>query len=113
MAFGDSVVFTGQGLKDLNQTIDFIAHNSGVRVYCDVGTGGTVSLGNAFPKVLQADIQDVYAVKDAFIAFYGSVDKPNEYREYSGGAFQTFNGTVQVPVQLSGTAAGTNSPYNG
>lgn len=113
MAFGDNVVLTGQGLQDLNQTIDFIAHNAGCRVVCEVGTAGTIMLGNAFPKYEQADIEDVYAVKEAFIAFYGSCDKPPAYRAYSGGAFQVLDGTViQQSVQLSGTAAGTNSSYN-
>ena len=113
MAFGDHVVFTGQGVQDLNQTIDFIAHNAGCRIVCEVGTAGTVSLGNAFPKYEQADIEDVYAVKEAFIAFYGTCNRPPAYRGYSGGSFQTVNGTVEVQnVQLTGTAAGTNSPYN-
>lgn len=111
MAFGDNCVFTGEGLRDLNQTIDYIAHNPGVRIICEVGTTGTIMLGNAWPKYMPCDIQDVYAIKEAFIAFHGSVDKPNAYRGYGGGAFQTFQGTVVGPVILEGTAAGTNSTY--
>ena len=111
VAFGDNVVFTGNGLRDLNQTIDYIAHNPGCRIICEVGTTGTIMLGNAWPKYLPADIQDVYAIKEAFIAFYGSVDRPSVYRGYGGGAFMASNGTVLLPVILEGTAAGSNSPY--
>jgi len=114
-AFGDNVTFTGQGLMDLNRTIDFIATNPHTRIICEIGTQGTVLLGNAFPKYLPCNIEDIYAIKEAFIAFYGSVDKPSAYRGQSGGAFQqgayVSGGTVLVNVEITGTAAGSNSPY--
>ena len=134
MAFGDSVVFTGQGLSDLNRTIAEVSNPSGpwgVSITCDVGSQGTVTLGNAFPVIRQCDIQDIYAIKEAFIAYYGSVDRPNVFRsrsegvfQYSqgavvaqvvmtevNGAFQYGQGTVALPVIITGTAAGSNSPY--
>ena len=111
MAFGDNVVFTGCGLRDLNQTIDFIATNPSVRISCEVGSTGTVMLGNAWPKYMPCDIQDVYAIKDAYIAFYGSVDRPSVFRSFGGGSFQMLNGTVQTQVQMGGTALLGNSDY--
>lgn len=121
VAFGDNVTFTGQGLTDLNRTISVISSAMGQfpnpppRITCEIGTQGTVLLGNAFPKYLQCDIQDIYAIKDAYIAYYGSVDKPSVYRGYGGGAFQQGvydnTGTVLVNVEIYGTAAGSNSDY--
>lgn len=115
MAFGDHVVFTGQGLSDLNRTISAVSNPSGpwgVSVTCEVGTGGTVMLGNAFPVIRNCDIQDIYAIKEAYIAFYGSVDKPSAFRGYASGAFQTdANGSVVGVVVLDGTAAIGNTPY--
>lgn len=130
-AFGDNCIFTGQGLRDLNQTIDFIANNPTVRIMCEVGAPTQIMLGNSWPKYLPCDIQDVYAIKEAFIAFYGSVDKPNVFRNRSEGAFQHSQGTVALPVVITsvngvfqygqgtvaqpvvitGTAAGSNSAY--
>ena len=110
-AFGDNCVFTGQGLRDLNQTIDFIAHNPGVRITCEVGAPTQIMLGNAWPKYLPCDIQDVYAIKEA-LDFYGSVDRPSVFRSFGGGAFQTdTQGTVTGAVIIDGTAAIGNSPY--
>ena len=112
VAWGDNCVFTGQGLSDLNKTIDFIATNPTVRITCEVGSPTQIMLGNAWPKYLPCDIEDVYAIKEAYIAFYGSVDKPSVFRGYSSGAFQTdTQGTVVGPVVLDGTAAIGNSPY--
>ena len=113
MAFGDTCVFTGQGLKDLNQTLAFVQQNPTTRIVCEIGTQGTITLGNAFPKYLACDIEDIYAIKDQYIAFYGSVDRPSVYRSYGGGAFMTEGDVVVQPVQLEGTAAGSNSPYGG
>jgi len=113
LAKGDACTFTGQGLSDLNRTIGFVSINSvfpqQVRVICEIGATGTVLLGNAFPKYKPIDIQDIYAIKEAFIAYYGSVDRPSAFRSVNSGAFQTSNGTVLVPVNLSGTQSVTNS----
>lgn len=109
-AFGDSVVYTGQGLSDLNRTISTVASSPGIRVTCEVGSAGTILLGNAYPKYLECDIQDLYAIKEQFIAFYGSVDRPSAYREKNAGAMQLIDATVQVPVFMSGTTAPTDAP---
>lgn len=112
-ALGDNCVFTGQGLSDLNRTIGFVSVSSTfftpVRIICEAGGAGQISAGNAFPQYLPVDIQDLYAIKDAYIAYYGSVDRPSSYRSFGGGAFQTSNGTVLKPVAIQGTAAPLNS----
>lgn len=84
----DNVVFTGDGLDDLNRTIGFLTVNPKARVICEVGSNGTVLLGNAYPKYLPCDIQDVYEIKNQFIAYYGSVDKPNAYVIPLGAAME-------------------------
>lgn len=88
-ALEDACVFTGDGLDDLNRTIGFMSANPQLRVICEVGSNGTIPLGNAYPKYLPCDIQDVYAIKDQFIAYYGSVAKPDVYGEPSGAAMMT------------------------
>jgi hypothetical protein len=85
-ALADNCVFTGDGLDDLNRTIGFLSVNPTLRVICEVGANGTAPLGNAYPKYLPCDVTDVYAIKDAFIAFYGSVDKPDAYAIPPGAA---------------------------
>lgn len=101
---GDPVVLTGQGLPDLNSAIAFVSRYPTARIICEVGTMGTISLGNAFPKYLQCDIQDIYAVKEAFIAYWGSVAKPTidprPIWPFSGSTY-----TVMV-YPSSGTSAG-------
>lgn len=85
----DTVVFTGDGLDDLNRTISFVNQNPNCQITAEVGVGGNptiqVGLGNAFPKYERIDIQDIYAIKDAYIAFYGSVSKP-PYVDFSSAA---------------------------
>ncbi len=88
-ALEDNCVFTGDGLDDLNRTIAFMSFNPALRVICEVGSGGTVTLGNSFPKYLPCDIQDVYEIKNQFIAYYGSVDKPDAYAIPPGAAMMT------------------------
>jgi len=112
LAWGDNCTFTGQGLKDLNQTIDFLRVNPQTRVMCEVGSTGTIMLGNAWPKYLPCDIEDVYAIKDFFIAYYGSVDRPSCYRDTNSAAMQVDSGKVVPPVELSGTVSVLNSPYD-
>lgn len=86
MAFGDSVVFTGQGLADLNRTIGVVATTPPVHITCEVGTAGTIMLGNAFPKYERCDLEDLYAIKEHYIAFHGSLDKVDAYRQPPGAA---------------------------
>lgn len=94
-ALMDSVVFTGQGLSDLNRTIGWIGANPKAMVTCEVGSDGTVLLGNAYPKYMQADIQDVYEIKNQFISYYGSVDRPGDpWLPSASAAMQVTTGTL-------------------
>ena len=74
---GDSVVFTGDGLDDLNELIDRLTdnavHNRNLKqsFLCDVG--GQYSDWRPF------DIEDVWAIRAEYITFYGSVNKPDAY----------------------------------
>lgn len=79
---GDSVVLTGDGLDDLNSAILFVNRYPRCSIMCEAGQAANVTisnaipLGNAFPKWVRADVQDIYAVKDYYIEYYGSVNKP-------------------------------------
>jgi hypothetical protein len=83
----DSVVFTGDGLEDLNSLIERLnnnaAHNRSLhqRFQCDVGT--------QYSDWRPFDIEDVTAIRTQFIAFYGSVDRPDEYAPGASSAFST------------------------
>lgn len=80
---GDSVVLTGDGLEDLNSAVAFVNRYPQVKIICEAGqavnvaSSGTIPLGSAFPKYTLIDVEDIYAIKDAYIAFYGSVAKPS------------------------------------
>ena len=71
--FQDSVVYTGDGVSDLDRLISLIA--AGTTVYttlaCDVGM--QCSIYKPF------DLDDLVAIRASYIAFYGNVNKPNAY----------------------------------
>lgn len=97
---GDSVVFTGDGIEDLDELISRLNNNAATnfnasqRFMCDVGT--------QYSDWRQFDIEDVYAIKDQYLAYYGNVNRPDVYStgsntampgqvigEYGGGSPQT------------------------
>lgn len=83
----DSVVFTGDGVEDLDRLISRLNENAAnnfalnQRFMCDVGT--------QYSSYKPFDIDDVYAIREQYIAFYGDVNKPNVYAAGSNTAFPT------------------------
>jgi hypothetical protein len=81
----NSVIFTGDGLEDLNSLIARLTsnalhnHNNKQQFLCD--TGFQYSLWRRF------DLEDLAAIRNQFIQFYGSVNKPNCYLARQGAAF--------------------------
>lgn len=73
----DSVVFTGDGVDDLDSLIDRLNTNAqynrdrSQRFMCDVGT--------QYSDWRPFDIEDVYAIRYYFISFYGNVNRPDVY----------------------------------
>jgi len=126
---GDTSVLTGQGLGDLNSAVAFVNRYPQAVVTCEVGTAGTIMLGNAWPKYQQCDVQDIYAIKDAYIAYWGSVDKPgidprpiwpNAGTSYqvmvyprSGTSAGTYAGTITVECGAAMELAHPTYPSNG
>lgn len=106
---GDDFVLTGQGLSDLNSAIA-MAHRYSANVppctiVCEIGTSGTVMLGNAFPKYSIITTDDIDAIKMAYIQYWGSVDRPRiDPRPLYPETGTTYNVMV---YPISGTAAGT------
>lgn len=78
----ESVMLTGDGLDDLNSAIAYCNRFRHVRIIAEVGQAvdvqihSSIPLGNAFPKYLPIDVDDIDAIKIAYIAYYGSVSKP-------------------------------------
>lgn len=74
----DNVVFTGDGIDDLDKLISRLTddaannHVQGKRFTCDVGV--------IYSDYRPFDIEDVGAIRAQYVAFYGSVNKPNTYQ---------------------------------
>lgn len=87
----DSVVFTGDGVDDLDKLISRLEYafthngtNVNSRFQCDVGTLYSV------PKPF--DVDDVKAVRTYYMEFYGTVNKP---------AVLTRSDAISGPVAIS------------
>ena len=81
---GDSVVFTGDGVEDLDRLISRLNENAAdnrvrnQRFLCDVGT--------QYSDWRPFDIEDVVAIRQQYIAYYGNVNRPNVYSTGSNTA---------------------------
>jgi len=114
----ENFVLTGDGVDDLDFAITRIEAYGTIRpprIVCEVGTSGTVMLGNAFPKYLPCDVEDVRAIREAFIAWYGTVNRPDIYATGTGASMETPCQPQAVCVwcttgSLTGTYAGTVFP---
>jgi hypothetical protein len=95
---GESVVFTGDGVEDLDQLISRLQFNGTTnffrnqKFFCDVGT--------QYSDWKPFDIDDVVAIKAFYEAYYGDVNKPNVYASGSN---------VAMPVAID-TEYGGSSP---
>ena len=78
---GDSAVYPGEGVPDLDKVISLIAAGTQRSARFFVDTGGP---GFAVPK--QFDIDDLLAIRAYYIGFYGNVAKPNVYAQPVGEA---------------------------
>ncbi len=130
---GDTFVLTGQGLRDLNQALEIARRYSGsvppCVITCEVGTTGTIMLGNAWPKYAAITCDDIDAIKEAFLAYWGSVDRPavdprplypqtgTTYTVMvyprTGEMAGTYAGTVTVEVGAAHQLAHPRYPSNG
>lgn len=69
--FQDSVVFTGDGVDDLDRVIAFMGSNGWPVPKYMIDTGSQYSVWKV------CDIEDVQGIRAAYIEFYGTVNKPN------------------------------------
>lgn len=70
----DSVVYTGQGVADLDRTIALMTSTGscrGFRFVCDVGFNYSV--------YRNFDLEDLERIKTAFVSLYGNVDRIDVY----------------------------------
>lgn len=67
----DPVVFTGDGVDDLNRTITILqaAPTHGSRFMIDLGT--------QYSSYHRCDVADLEAIRTFYIEFYGTVSKPD------------------------------------
>lgn len=81
---GDSAVYPGQGVPDLDYVITLIASGTkpGASFFVDVASpaGG----GQAVQKPF--DITDLQAIRTFYIGFYGNVARPDVYTPATGDA---------------------------
>ena len=81
------MVFTGDGVEDLDRLISRLNNNANSnrtlnqRFMCDVGT--------QYSSYKPFDVEDVVAIREQYIAFYGDVNRPNVYANGSNTAFPT------------------------
>jgi len=71
--FDESVVYTGDGVDDLDRLIIQMAAGTQPSAQFQVDVGSQYSIYKQF------DLQDLLAIKASYIAFYGTVNKPNAY----------------------------------
>ena len=71
--FDESVVYTGDGVADLDRLIVQMAAGTMPSAQFQVDVGSQYSIYKFF------DLEDLLAIKASYIAFYGTVNKPNAY----------------------------------
>lgn len=71
--FEESVVYTGDGVDDLDRLISQMAAGTMPTAQFQVDVGSQYSIYKPF------DLQDLIAIRTAYIAYYGNVNKPNAY----------------------------------
>jgi hypothetical protein len=81
----DSIVFTGDGADDLDSLISRLTDNAannhvyGQKFLCDVGT--------QYSDWRPFDIEDVQRIRDAYVEFFGTVNKPDVFSPGASTAF--------------------------
>lgn len=80
---GDSSIYTGDGVDDLDQIAAVIAAGT------NVGAKFTVDVGSQYSDYRRFDTEDLSAIRSEYIAFYGTVNKPDAYLNDPSFAYQT------------------------
>jgi hypothetical protein len=102
----DSVIFTGDGVDDLDALIDRLTTafatpgGVGVRSRFQVDVGSTTSSWKPF------DLDDVRGIRDQYVEHYGEVNKPAVTRSRSSGIQIASN---ETPVTASADVISTGS----
>ncbi len=80
----DSVVFTGDGVEDIDRAVSFLqsgALQPGYRLLID--------LGGQYSDYRPFDLEDLAAIRAWYVTFYGEVNKPNAYEPANASAIET------------------------
>ena len=84
---GDSAVFTGDGVDDLDRLIGRLNNNAIYNRSPDQRF--MVDVGILYADYRACDIEDIMAIKEQYIAFHGNVDKPDAYLPDKSAAIST------------------------
>lgn len=71
--FDEAVVYTGDGVDDLDRLISMMAAGTNRSSQFSVDVGSQYSIYKPF------DLEDLVAIRAAYVAKYGNVNKPDAY----------------------------------
>jgi hypothetical protein len=94
--FDESVVYTGDGVDDLDRLIVQMAAGTRPSAQFQVDVGMQYSIYKPF------DLDDLVAIRAAYVAFYGAVNKPNAY-------LPERSSNIQVPQTAVAVSSGATN----
>ena len=71
---GDATVITGEGVNTLDQVRNYLLRPFPSRFQVQLDVGGIQA------EMREVDVEDLAAIRAAYVALWGEVDKPNVYR---------------------------------
>jgi hypothetical protein len=86
--FQDSVVFTGDGVPDLDRLISIMA--AGTQHYATF----LADVGSQYSVYRPFDLEDLVSIRQMFIDIYGNVSRPNVYTRQPSVTIQLPSGSV-------------------
>jgi hypothetical protein len=86
--FQDSVVFTGDGVPDLDKLITIMA--AGTQRYATF----LADVGSQYSVYRPFDLEDLVSIRQMFIDIYGNVSRPNVYTRERPITIQVPSGSI-------------------
>jgi len=86
--FQDSVVYTGDGVPDLDKLITIMA--AGTQRYATF----MADVGSQYSIYRPFDLEDLVSIRQMFIEIYGDVSRPNVYTREPPATIQVSSGSI-------------------
>lgn len=80
----DSVVFTGDGVDDLDRALSFLQSGA-----LQPGYKLLIDLGGQYSDYRRFDLDDLVAIRAWYVSFYGEVNKPVVWEPANASALET------------------------